>query len=210
MKTIKAHWENIYKTRDHKKVGWFQESPDISLKLLAKINAQPSLALIDVGCGVSTLVDHLIKQTYKNITLLDLSSEALSTVKSRLGNKGDNKGDIPKYLNMDITKLKYNKCFDIWHDRAVFHFLTNEADRNNYMLTLEQSLSAKGHAIIGTFSLNGPVSCSGLEIVQYDEKKMSTLLPKSLKLIYSTYHTHIMPSGKKQQYRYFIIRRDNP
>jgi len=205
MNSKKDHWENIYKTKDHKQVGWYQESPEISLELLSKIKARKSQSIIDVGCGASVLVDNLINQGYKNITLVDLSKEALSSIHSRL----DENRDIPEYLCKDITKTKFNKTFDIWHDRAVFHFLTDETDRKNYFTTLEQSLSKSGHAIIGTFSLNGPNSCSGLDIVQYDDEKLKRELGQSLELTSSVVNTHKMPNGSEQEYMYFIIKHKN-
>ena len=202
----KEHWENIYKTKNYKQVGWYQESPDISLELLSKINSQSTQSIIDVGCGASVLVDKLIQQGYKNITLLDLSEEALSSIKTRL----EDKGDIPHYLSKDITKnIEFNNAFDIWHDRAVFHFLTNAKDRKAYMTNLNQSLSSSGYAIIGTFSLNGPNKCSGLDVVQYDENKIKLELPETLELLESTISTHIMPSGTEQEYMYFIIKHKN-
>ena len=121
MSKKKDHWENIYKTRDHKQVGWYQASPAISLALLSKINALPTQSIIDVGCGASTLVDNLILQGFSKITLLDLSEEALSSIKSRLGDKGN----MPYYFVKDITKeIKFTNKFNIWHDRAVFHFFS--------------------------------------------------------------------------------------
>jgi len=147
-----------------------------------------------------------IQQGYKNITLLDLSEEALSSIKTRLKDKGN----MPHYLSKDITKkIEFNNIFDIWHDRAVFHFLTNAKDREAYMVNLNQSLSPSGHAIIGTFSLNGPSKCSGLDVVQYDENKIKYELPKNIELLESTVSTHIMPSGTEQEYMYFIIKHKN-
>ena len=206
MSNQKEHWENIYKTKDHKKVGWYQESPAISLKLLSKINATPEQSIIDVGCGASLLVDNLISQGYSNITLLDLSEAALVSIKSRLGEKGN----TPQYFSKDITsETKFNNQFDIWHDRAVFHFLTDSKDRKAYMNNLEQNLRVSGHAIIGTFSLDGPNKCSGLDVVQYDAAKMKLELTNSLELLDTAISTHIMPSGNEQKYMYFIIKHKN-
>ncbi|MFK5984986.1 MAG: class I SAM-dependent methyltransferase [Pseudomonadota bacterium] len=202
MSESNEHWENIYKTRDHKQVGWYQESPKISLELLSRIKATPAQSLIDVGCGASVLVDNLILQGYRYLTLLDISKHALATIRTRLGDKGN----IPLYLSKNITqKIEFNKLFDIWHDRAVFHFLTDNKDRSVYMANLEHSLLASGHAIIGTFSLNGPNKCSGLDIVQYDKEKMQLELPRGLRIIDTTINKHIMPNGKQQEYMYFII-----
>lgn len=205
MSSIKEHWENIYKTRDHKKVGWYQESPKISLQLLSKINASPSQSIVDVGCGASVLVDNLIAQGYQDITLIDISDEALTAIKTRLGDNGD----IPEYFCNDITQSDFNKSFDIWHDRAVFHFLTDSTDRKSYMVTLEKSLSQSGRAIIGTFSLNGPNTCSGLNIVQYDKDKMQLELTDDIEIIDTITDVHIMPNGAEQEYMYFIMKHKN-
>jgi 2-polyprenyl-3-methyl-5-hydroxy-6-metoxy-1,4-benzoquinol methylase len=198
----KDHWENIYKTKDHNKVGWYQACPEISLKLLSEIDAKPTQSIIDVGCGASLLADHLIKQGFRDITLIDLSAEALSSIRNRLGDKGS----IPEYLSEDITEATFTKSFDIWHDRAVFHFLTNANDRKNYMSNMAKKLSDNGRAIIGTYSLDGPVKCSGLDIVQYDEAKMSLEFVGDLELEYSITSTHETPSGGEQEYIYFIIK----
>lgn len=202
MSARKDHWENIYSTKDHTEVSWYQDSPEISLKLLLQINAQPSQSVIDVGCGASLLADNLISHGYNDITLIDLSAKALSLIKSRLGDNAD----IPEYLSEDITTIKFNKSFDIWHDRAVFHFLTDAADRESYMSTLNKNLAANGRAIIGSFSLNGPEKCSGLEIVQYDADKMKSVLPQSLELETTTSDTHVKPNGSTQEFMYFIIK----
>jgi len=202
----KEHWENIYKTKDHLQVGWYQESPTISLELLSRNNSTPADSIIDVGCGASVLVDNLISKGYTKITLLDLSEEALLSISSRLGDKGS----IPQYLSKDITKhIDFKKSFDVWHDRAVFHFLTNANDRKAYMENLEKNLSPSGYAIIGTFSLNGPSKCSGLDVVQYNEEKMSLELPQGFEVSDTVISTHIMPSGSRQEYIYFIINRKN-
>ncbi len=198
----KDHWQKIYQTRDHNKVGWYQETPQISLQLLTEINARPSESIIDVGCGASALVDHLIDQGYTDITLLDLSDEALSATKLRLGKKGH----LPEFICGDITKITFKHTFDIWHDRAVFHFLTKAKDRNAYMANLGKSLSISGRAIIGTFSLDGPGTCSGLEVVRYDEEKLRHELPSELELLNSVTSSHPTPGGAIQEYMYFIIR----
>jgi len=202
MSSRKDHWENIYKTKDHTEVSWYQESPDISLELLKEIHAKPSHSVIDVGCGASLLVDHLLTLGYKDITLVDLSDSALALIKSRLGENAD----IPVYICEDITTIEFEQPFDIWHDRAVFHFLTDAADRKRYMETLEKNLTRSGRAIIGAFSLNGPDKCSGLNIVQYDGSKMEAELPPGLELVETNTDTHVMPNGSTQEFMYFIIK----
>ena len=199
----KKHWNNIYKTTEHKDVGWYQESPQISSAIFDIINASVRDSVIDIGCGASVLVDNLIFKGFKSITLLDLSEEALLIVKSRLKDKGS----VPHYLALDITQpMNLNKKFNIWHDRAVFHFLTNKNDRKSYLNNLENVLLPDGFAIIGTFALDGPDKCSGLDIVQYDEAKMRLELSKNLYISKSIMHTHVKPSGNKQAYIYFIIQ----
>ena len=205
MTTQKDHWEGIYQTNDHKKVGWYQESPDISLTLLAKIYSNTEQSIIDVGCGSSLLADNLIKQGFKNITLVDISSTAISSIKKRLANDAD----IPVYLCQDISKTTFNNSYDIWHDRAVFHFLTNAQDRAHYMANLDNSLSKNGRAIIGTFSLNGANSCSGLDIVQYDIEKMKAELTDNLEIEHTEINTHVKPNDAEQEYIYFIIKHYN-
>jgi len=206
MNSKRDHWENIYKTRDHHQVGWYQNTPQISLALLSQIKATPSQSIIDVGCGASTLVDYLIELGYQKLTLVDLSNEALLTIKNRL----EEHGNKPTYLCADITQEKFTKAFDIWHDRAVFHFLTEDSDRTNYMTTLAINLKTSGKAIIGTFSFSGPTSCSGLPIVQYDEDKIRVELAKAeLELIDSVTDIHTMPNGSEQEYLYFIIQHKN-
>lgn len=202
MSSQKEHWEKIYKSKDHTEVSWYQESPRISLELLKEIHAKPSQSVIDVGCGASLLVDNLLTLGYKDITLIDLSDSALSLIKTRLsGNSG-----IPIYLSGDITKIQFNKAFDIWHDRAVFHFLTDENDRKNYMASLDKNLTHSGRAIIGAFSFNGPEKCSGLDVVQYDGEKIESVLPQGLELVETVTDTHVMPNGSTQEFMYFIIK----
>lgn len=205
MSTRKEHWETVYKNKDHTKVGWYQESPDISLVLFSEIHAKSSQSVIDIGCGASLLVDNLISEGYEDITLVDLSSVALSIIKTRLADKGD----VPVYLSQNITQHKFDRTFDIWHDRAVFHFLTDAKDRSDYMSNLMDSLASDGRAIIGTFSLQGPNSCSGLDIVQYDEEKMKIELVGDLEIESSLINAHIMPNGCEQEYIYLVIKHKN-
>ncbi len=198
----KQHWEKIYQSKEDHTLGWYQRSADISLQLLSKIKAEPSQSFIDVGCGVSVLVDQLLALGFSDITLLDLSTTALKKLKNRLGEKGN----IPDYLSDDITCYEFQRQFDLWHDRAVFHFLTDKTDRFHYMQNLLKSLSRNGRAIIGTFSPDGPNRCSGLDVVQYDEEKLSVELNSELVIEDIIKDVHIMPSGKAQKYNYFIIK----
>ena len=203
MKSGTNHWQSVYQTKDYRRVGWYQDSPETSLDLLNKIDASKDSRIIDAGCGASLLVDHLLILGFQHITLTDLSSEALSITKERLKSKGN----IPVYNVGDITQSSFSQPFDIWHDRAVFHFLTDHESQQAYMKTLVNSLVQKGTAIIGTFSVNGPDRCSGLPVVRYDDQKMNKVLPSELLLTESVIRNHFTPGGIKQEYCYFIIKK---
>ncbi|MCK9372135.1 MAG: methyltransferase domain-containing protein [Sulfuricurvum sp.] len=196
------HWENVYTTKDVSKVGWYQQEPSISLALLQKIGSTPKDVVIDVGCGASALADRLIERGYPDITLLDISSNALEIVKQRLGASAD----IPHYCVGDVCAFTSEKHFDVWHDRAVFHFLQKEEEQNAYMETLHNSLSPKGYAIIGTFAVDGPDSCSALPVRQYDEERMKKLIKERFELLDVIEERHITPSGSKQKYCFFVLR----
>lgn len=196
------HWENVYTTKELSKVGWYQQEPSISLDLLRKIGSTPNDAFIDVGCGVSTLSDRLIDSGYRDITLLDISSSALEIVKQRLGASAD----IPYYRVGDVCTFTSEKRFDVWHDRAVFHFLQKEEEQLAYMETLHGSLSPEGHAIIGTFAVDGPDSCSALPVRQYDEERMKNIVRNRFELIDFVDETHITPSGSEQNFCFFILQ----
>ncbi len=195
------HWEKVYQSRDHREVGWYQESPEISLRLLDQIGVLTEQSVIEVGCGASALVDQLIERGFSKITLVDVSQKALSIVRERLGARGD----VPDYRVDDITRLALGQSFDVWHDRAVFHFLIDAKDRKKYVAVLKEHLAPKGHSIIGTFSLHGPESCSGLPVERYDEEKIQSVLGDELVVLDSLTDMHATPGGGKQEYNYFII-----
>lgn len=196
------HWENVYTTKDMSKVGWYQREPSISLSLLQKIGSTSKDLFIDVGCGVSTLADTLIHLGYRDITLLDISQNALEIVKKRLGASAD----IPLYRVGDVCAFSSDNLFDVWHDRAVFHFLQKEEEQLAYIETLYRSLAPKGHAIIGTFAIDGPDSCSALPVRQYDEDRIKNIIRDRFDLINVIEDTHITPSGSEQKYSFFVLR----
>lgn len=196
------HWENVYTTKDVSKVGWYQQEPSISLTLLQKIGSTHKDAFIDVGCGASTLADRLIDLDYRDITLLDIASSALAIVKQRLGESAD----IPHYCVGDVCAFNLDKRFDVWHDRAVFHFLQKEEEQRTYMETLHRLLSPSGHAIIGTFAVDGPDSCSALPVRQYDEERMKNLVREWFDLVNVIEDTHSTPSRSEQKYCFFVLR----
>jgi|SRR6185312_6626557 len=175
----KKHWENIYSTKELKDVSWYQPTPTTSLDFLKQFNIAKTAKIIDVGGGDSFLVDHLIDTGYEDITVLDISSVSLERAKKRLGDKATK----VKWIVADAATFKPTEQYDFWHDRAAFHFLTQDQDINNYVDTISQSIKSTGILVIGTFSEQGPKKCSGIEIKQYSETTMTERLQKFFKKI---------------------------
>jgi SAM-dependent methyltransferase len=192
----KEHWERVYGTTDPTKVGWYQEHPELCLKLIASVGLGKESPILDVGGGASLLVDELLDLGYENLTVLDISITALEHAKSRLGERAH----LVTWVDADITQLPPTNQFDLWHDRAVFHFLTDTRDRRKYVKALSQALSAGGHLVIGAFALNAPPRCSGLPVVRYSEQSLSETLGESFELREVANETHVTPSGKQQEY----------
>ncbi len=156
-------------------------------------------AIIDVGGGASTLVDHLLEKGFRNVSVLDISSAAIKAAKERLGSKADQ----VKWIEGDITKVELlPEAYDLWHDRALFHFLTKAEDRKNYLNTLYDSLRSGGHVIISTFSIDGPTHCSGLEVRRYDAKLLSKEFGKNFELVETVNEEHPTPFGTTQKFIY--------
>lgn len=164
----KDHWESIYKDKSPLEVSWYQKKPTISLALINKNAQNHSDFIIDVGGGASRLSDYLLEDGFNHLTVLDLSSNALEHSWQRLGDKSTQ----IEWQVADVTNFVSFHKYDIWHDRAVFHFLTDKEDREKYLDVLESSLNIGGSVIIAAFSIGGPKKCSGLDIVQYDTKKL--------------------------------------
>lgn len=194
------HWENVFQTKDYTQVLWHQNVPTKSLSLIEQYSKRED-SIIDVGCGASFLVDSLISEGYKDITLLDTSKTSLDIVKTRLNANSK----IPKYICSDILGLKEVAKYNIWHDRALFHFLLLEKEQKEYFKVLSKALLSKGIAIINTFSIDSQTECAGLPIVQYDEGKILEALPSDLTLIKTHAYTHTTPKNTEQNYNSFII-----
>ncbi|MDB2562300.1 class I SAM-dependent methyltransferase [Sulfurimonas sp.] len=196
----KNHWENIYKTKDVTQVFWYQSSPYKSVELIKEyLNIDSKV--IDIGCGTSYLVDTLLEEGYSNISVLDISRNSLEILKNRI------KSSKINFICSDILDFKSNEKFDIWHDRAVFHFLQNKEDKTKYFEILSDSLKDGGVCILSTFRVDGDVSCAGLDVVQYDAKIIQNILPKSLKLVSYEDYTHITPKDTEQKYIYFVLQK---
>lgn len=199
----KSHWEKIYKNKILMQMSWYQEEPTLSLQLIRKIQLAHDAPIIDVGGGTSLLVDYLVREGYTNVSVLDVSAKALTTARDRLGDDASN----IEWLQKDVTRFTPPHRFSLWHDRAVFHFLTDKSDRENYLKALNRALEPNGHIIIATFAIGGPEKCSGLDIVQYDAEKLMAELGTGFELVETRTETHITPTNKEQRFAYFLLNR---
>lgn len=202
MSESKQHWENVYRNKSPVEVSWYQQEPALSLSLISRIELPSNAPLIDVGGGSSTLVDRLIDEAYTDISVLDISGSALAHSKNRLGYRAEK----VHWYETDVTRFVPPQRFALWHDRAVFHFLTDRADRENYIHVLQQALEPGGHAIMMTFAIDGPRKCSGLDIVQYDADKLATELGAGFELVETGHNIHHTPSGNQQKFAFFHFR----
>ncbi|MBU6462337.1 MAG: class I SAM-dependent methyltransferase [Bradyrhizobium sp.] len=198
-----AHWQNVYTTKDEIGVSWFQENPKPSLELMAEVEASPASAIIDIGGGASRLVDHLVDRGYQNLTVLDLSGAALDAAKTRLGGLAAS----VQWIVADVTVWEPPKAYDIWHDRAAFHFLTEHDDRAAYVVRVTRALKAGGYAIIATFAPNGPEQCSGLPVVRYDADALGQVLGPAFELVHTRRHAYATPLGSVQSFQFSVFRR---
>lgn len=195
----KTHWQDVYQKKSPLDVSWYQKEPRLSLNLIQQTAVPKDEAIIDVGGGASVLVDFLVKEGFSKLSVLDISGNALSSAKNRLGDLAQK----IEWLETDITEFQPPHTFALWHDRAVFHFLTNKADRHNYVDVLKQALRPEGHLIIAAFAIGGPTQCSGLDIVQYDAAKLQAELGDAFTLRQERDEVHITPANKEQQFIYF-------
>ena len=203
MSDIKIHWENIYETKKINEVSWFQEVPKISLDLIASIEIDRKDKIIDIGSGKSYLIDNLLKKSYTNISILDISKNALDEVKQRT------KSEI-NYGNFycsNILKLNTDTKFKLWHDRAVFHFLTKKNEINNYIKICENHIDINGFLIIGTFSEKGPLKCSGLEITRYSVNEIEKLFSNKFSLIHKLNTDHLTPFNTTQNFNFCVFKK---
>jgi SAM-dependent methyltransferase len=198
-----AHWQNVYAKKGENEVSWFQENPAPSLELIAQVGATSASAIIDIGGGASRLVDKLVERGFKDITVLDLSEAALEAAKGRLGGRAAQ----VHWIVADATVWEPQKAYDIWHDRAAFHFLTEDRDRAAYVARLEGALKVGGYAVIATFALDGPERCSGLPVVRYDPVSLGQTLGRAFQLVDTRRHAHATPWGSNQSFQFSVFRR---
>ena len=198
----KQHWESVYQNKAVDSVSWYQDCPVASLELIEKSGIGLAADIIDVGAGASMLEDYLLEKGYKNITVLDISATAIEHAKERLGDKA---GKV-RWVVSDITQFQSSTSFQLWHDRAVFHFLTDPEDRARYLERLTKYLAPGGWFLLATFGIGGPTKCSGLEVVQYDSSSIQAFLGEQFQLVEERFEEHITPGNDKQKFNFFLFR----
>lgn len=200
----KEHWEKVYATKSADAVSWFQPHADLSLDLIRNTGAAKDAGIIDVGGGASTLADGLLAEGYSDLTVLDLSAAALSAARQRLGEKEKR----VRWIEADITRVDLpDNRYDIWHDRAVFHFLTTPEERQAYVQTVFRSVRPGGHVIVATFAEDGPEQCSGLPVMRYRADELHDEFGEAFTLLGHRKEAHHTPAGKVQQFVYCYCRR---
>jgi 2-polyprenyl-3-methyl-5-hydroxy-6-metoxy-1,4-benzoquinol methylase len=197
--TTQIHWDKIYTEKAPNALSWYRPHLEISLQLIEKVAADHAAAIIDVGGGESTLVDDLIARGYENVTVLDISQTAVEANRTRLGSTSQR----VKWLVADITQVRLQvSAFDVWHDRAVFHFLTAQSDRAAYVRQVARSVKRGGYVIVSTFGPEGPTKCSGLDVVRYDVESLHREFGVHFRLRGSSKELHQTPFGTTQQFLY--------
>lgn len=200
----KAHWEQVYQTKQATQVSWYQLHPSQSLRHIQNTGVDRAGRVIDVGGGASTLVDHLLEAGFQNLTVLDISGAALKVAQRRLGERAG----MVTWLEADITRaLLPEHAYDVWHDRAVFHFLTESQDRQRYVAAVKHAVKPGGHVIVATFASDGPERCSGLDVVRYDPESLHGEFGADFELLDSTLEEHQTPFGTGQKFVYCYCRK---
>ena len=197
----KKHWEKIYETKTIDGVSWYEKTPHQSIKLIQKYSDKNSDKIIDVGCGKSFLADNLLKLNYENITLVDISLNALKEVKERLNNESLN------FIETDVLNLKLEQTFDIWHDRAVFHFICENEGVQKYISLCNKYIGKGGKLIIGTFAEDGPLKCSGLEIKRYSINNLKELFKENFEFIEGFKKLHSTPFDSEQSFTFCVFKK---
>jgi len=201
----RTHWETIYRTKDVHEVSWFQSEAHRSLDLITRIWPDRAAPIIDVGAGASVLVDNLLAAGYQDLTVLDLSEAALKISRDRLG--ADSSG--VKWMRADVLRSQLDEgAYAVWHDRAVFHFLTGSADRHAYIEQVRRSVRHGGYVLVATFAEDGPEYCSGLPVVRYSAEGLHSEFGTDFRLIRSEHEDHRTPGGAEQSFLYCLCRRE--
>ncbi len=193
---LENHWQEVYHKKNENEVSWFQKTPKISLEFISSLNLNLNSKIIDVGGGESRLVDNLLDLGYTNVSVLDISSKSIEKTKKRLGLRSK----LVNWIVSDINDFKPKYKYDLWHDRAAFHFLKNRFEINNYVKLLKSYLNVDADLIIATFSENGPLKCSGLEVSRYSKNSISNLFKNDFNLIESKISIHNTPFDTTQEF----------
>ncbi|MCG3143877.1 MAG: hypothetical protein HONDAALG_01249 [Gammaproteobacteria bacterium] len=195
----KEHWEQVYVSRAANAVSWYQAHAERSLGLIRATGVSSNASIIDVGGGASTLAEDLLAQGYTDLTVLDISAAAIATAKARLGERALE----VRWIEADITTINLPRhCIDVWHDRAVFHFLTVPEDRMTYVSEVLHAVKAGGHLIIATFAEDGPTECSGLPVVRYSPEALHAEFGEAFSLLHCEREEHVTPAGAVQRFVY--------
>ncbi|MGO8503797.1 trans-aconitate 2-methyltransferase [Rhizobium leguminosarum] len=192
-----THWQTVYTTKSETEVSWYEDTPALSLTLLAEAGLTPDMSVIDIGGGASRLVDALVASGQAHVTILDLSAAALETAKSRLSD-----ATRVEWIVSDVTAWRPARQYDLCHDRAAFHFLTAPADQQLYVGVLKEALKDGGKAVIGTFAPDGPEKCSGLAVARYDAESLQAVLGEGFQLVATRRHEHTTPWGSVQKFQF--------
>lgn len=198
----KAHWEAVYTDKSPLEVSWYQQEPALSLDFIHRSGLALDAPIIDVGGGASLLVDCLLGLGHSQLAVLDISGQALAKTRQRLGPAGDR----VEWIEADITDFVPARGYALWHDRAVFHFLTSAADRAAYIRSLRQGLLPGGFLVLAAFALDGPRQCSGLDIVQYDADSLLAELGEGFELLEQAQELHQTPAGRRQSFGYYWLK----
>lgn len=199
----KTHWEHVFATKQETEVSWYQKKPLTSLQFFSDDVIEKDAKIIDVGGGDSYLIDHLLDMGYTNLYLLDISENAINRIRKRLGTKAEK----VTFIVSDILDFKPEERFDVWHDRASFHFLTSEEEITKYKQIVHQAVSEKGYVFIGTFSESGPLKCSGLEIKQYSENKLDAIFKEHFNKIRCFTEDHRTPFDTTQNFTFCTFKK---
>ena len=199
----KNHWERIYSTKKSNEVSWTQEIPSTSLNFLRSFNITKNSSIIDIGGGESRLVDFLLGEGFNDVTVLDISGHALQHAKDRLGEKADK----VQWIVSDITEFKPTRKYDVWHDRATFHFLTTRTQINKYVSLATNFINTSGYMTIGTFSDHGPNKCSGIDVAKYSERTLNNVLKSHFEKIRCITEDHITPFRTHQNFLFCSFRK---
>lgn len=201
--TRRPHWDRIYGAHSESDLSWYEARPSISLQLIEATGIGRAAPILDVGGGASLLVDALVAAGYTDVTVVDVSARALERVRERLGTRAAS----VQRIEADVTCFSPERRYSVWHDRAVFHFLTDAADRARYRRALEGAVVPGGHAILATFAPEGPPRCSGLEVVRYSPSDLAAELGATVDLVESLEHVHVTPDGREQPFTWcrFVV-----